>query len=352
VAVFSSDAPAAKDERACAWYGDERGGVLYFGEAAFWSSMRAAGGDPTADLRVPNPQRIGRFDLSSRRMLPPLDVSAPGGTGASGVWDVLAHPNGRVYFTTYFETSGWVDPATGRTQRLDALGVGLNELTTGPDGSVLASRYGTPGQGGSIVRFDPDGRLLSETPLDARPGVVVAPKTVAYDPVSELVWVTTDLVSTDGRSLGHDTRVVDRHGQSLVAVSGDETEVQFVRFADDGTGYFAERRGARLVLRVTTPARGGAPAALREWVLDEAFATALDFAQDVHVAADGRVVVARWSGEIDVVSPDLPDARAVHRVRLPRLADDGLYYTAVIAGDDVCSTLCADVQVVCAALPQ
>jgi hypothetical protein len=351
-AEIYSAAPPPGEERPCAWYGDRSGDVLYFGEAAFWSSMRAADGDPTADLRGEGPQRIGRFDLRSRRMLPALDVSTPGVRTASGVWDVHAHANGRVYFTTYFESSGWVDPATGEVRRLEGLGVGLNEIAAGPDGSLIASRYGSPGRGGSIVRFDPDGRILAEAPLRGRPGVLVAPKTVAYDPSADLVWVTTDLVAADGRSLGHDTRIVDRHGQDFVVLSGDEVELQFVLFAEDGTGYFAERRGPRLVLRVTTPARSGAPAKVRDVVLDERFAGALDFAQDVRVASDGRVVVARWSGEIDVVDLAGPGDPVVRRVRLPRPPEDGLYYTAVMADDRVCATLCAGLRVACALVPR
>jgi hypothetical protein len=265
---------------------------------------------------------------------------------------VHAHTDGRVYFTTYFDTSGWVDPATGRVARLEGLGVGLNELAAGPEGSLVASRYGSPGRGGSVVRFDPDGRILAEWALRGRPGVLVAPKTVAYDPSADLVWVTTDLVTVDGRSLGHDTRIVDRHGQDFVVVSGDEVEVQFVLFGADGTGYFAERRGARLVLRVTSPGRSGAPAQVREAILDEAFAGTFDFAQDVRVADDGRVVVARWSGEVDVVDLSVPGEPLVQRVRLPRPPEDGLYYTAVLSDDRVCATLCAGVRVACALLPR
>jgi len=66
-----------------------------------------SGGDPRADLRLEGPRPIGRFDLRTEQMLPALvtspDTSVP---THSGVRDVLAHPNGRIYYTTYFEESG------------------------------------------------------------------------------------------------------------------------------------------------------------------------------------------------------------------------------------------------------
>jgi hypothetical protein len=93
----------------CAWYGDARDGVLYFGQAPFWAAHRASGGDPRADLAHPGPQLVGRFDLEHERLLTPLDVTAPG--ARSGVWDVHAHANGRIYFTTFYEEMGWIDSA-------------------------------------------------------------------------------------------------------------------------------------------------------------------------------------------------------------------------------------------------
>ena len=34
--------PPSSEERYCAWFGDVRDGVLYFGQAAFWSAYRAS----------------------------------------------------------------------------------------------------------------------------------------------------------------------------------------------------------------------------------------------------------------------------------------------------------------------
>ena len=39
--------PPSGAERYCAWYGDVRGDVLYFGAAAFWEAMRAHGDQRT-----------------------------------------------------------------------------------------------------------------------------------------------------------------------------------------------------------------------------------------------------------------------------------------------------------------
>ena len=178
-----------------------------------------SGGDPRADLRLEGPRPIGRFDLRTEQMLPALvaspDTSVP---THSGVWDVLAHPNGRIYYTTYFEESGYVELSTGRAVALDQLGVGLNELALGPKGSLLATRYGgEAGGSGSIVRFDPDGALLSEWALAGPAGVKVAPKSLAYDPTRRAVWLTTDLLpDAGGGKVRQDGRGLDLAGRELV----------------------------------------------------------------------------------------------------------------------------------------
>src|SRR5271157_68843 len=127
-AILTETAPPPSDEKSyCAWYGDAREGVLYFGESAFWSAMRTAGGDPRADLKQEGPRLIGRFDVRAERMLPALAASPdPSVPAHSGVWAVLAHPNGRIYYTTYFEESGYVELSTGRAVGLGQLGFGLN----------------------------------------------------------------------------------------------------------------------------------------------------------------------------------------------------------------------------------
>jgi hypothetical protein len=153
--------PPSPDERYCAWFGDAREGVLYFGQAAFWSAMRDAVDDPLADLERAGPVPLGRFDLARERMLPSLELGEAGDrSGRSGVWDVLPHANGRIYYTVLFENSGWVDPATGEIQRWLHLGTGLNEIALGPDGTLLFSRYAR--DRGSIVIVDPDGTPVAE----------------------------------------------------------------------------------------------------------------------------------------------------------------------------------------------
>jgi len=337
--------PPSPVERYCAWYGDARDDVLYFGMAAFWSAMRSHGNDPMADLLEPGPVAIGRFDLRRERMLAPLDVGVDG--DRSGVWDVLAHPNGRVYFTTFYEAAGYADPASGRSVRFASLGAGLNELALGPDGSLLASRYGSgfAREGnGSIVSFDLDGALLAEFPLQAPDGYQVAPKTVAFDPTRRRIWVTTDLLPiASGSRPRHDTVVLSERGKELRRIS--EPEIQFVAFAADGTGYRAEVEGRRLWLRISTP--GDDPDGGQRILLDGSFAAALDNVQDIELAADGRAVVTRWSGWIHVI--DSPSE--VHSTRLPQFEDDGLYYSAVAEGDRICATYCAGASVVCGNIP-
>lgn len=343
-------------ESYCAWYGDAREGVLYFGESPFWSAMRAAGGDPTADLRASGLQRIGRMDLTNLVLLDPLEASGPLGSPArSSVWDVLAHPNGRVYFTTYFESAGMVDPASGEAIRFEALGVGLNELVLGPGGSILATRYADgAGGSGSVVWFHPDGQPIAEHRLSGERGVVVAAKSLAYDASRGQIWVNTDLLGADGGRLGHDVRVLNANGRELARWR--EPEVQFMSFDAAGQGLVVERSGTRLALRIVPPGEGpsdGVPRRSgRVLLLDDAFPVGVDFAQDVKPSddpGDRRYVVTRWSGRVHVVDPDAADA--VRTLDLPRSTPDSLYYTGVLRGGRVCATECAAIRVVCAAAP-
>lgn len=336
---IATAAESPGSERPCAWYGDARDGVLYFGESAFWSAERSHG-DPLADRLAPGPRRIGRFDLASRRLASPLDAGP--GEWPTGVWDVLAHPNGRTYFTTWFDAMGWVDARTGEVHRLEALGRALNEIAPGPDGSLLVSRYGSADGGagpGSILVTSLDGEPLAELPLAAPPGYRVAPKTVAFDPARDEIWVTTDLFPLQGGGIRHDAYLLDRSGREKRRI--ESPEIQFVAFGADGTGLLAEVEGSRLELRVRTPG-----ASDRVLLADPAFAPGLDFVQDIHFAADGRAVATRWSGIVHVFEPP----ESLTTIALPRLEPRGLYYSGVLADGHVCATHCGGVTVVCAPL--
>jgi hypothetical protein len=344
VSVHTAPAPSST-ERYCAWFGDVGGGILYFGQAAFWPAARAPGGTATSDLDREGPVLIGRFDLRQQRLLTPLEVGSPG--DRSGVWDVLAHPNGRIYFTTYFESAGYADLKTGAVRRLQGLGPGLNELAPGPLGSILISRYSAaPGDepSGSIAIVEPDGRLLAELPLDAPPGFAAMPKTVAFDTSRGEIWVTTDLLPEGDGIVRHDTRVLDTAGAEKRRI--EEPEIQFVAFRGDGTGYRAEVEGHDLRLRAV-PAETPHPDPGWLVSLDDDFPTPFDFVQDIYLHPDGRTVVTRWSGWVHVVE----SSGQVRSVRLPTLAPGGLYYTGVLAGKRLCATCCADVSVVCRDAP-
>jgi hypothetical protein len=344
--VVAHAEPPSAEERYCAWYGDARGSILYFGQAAFWSSYRASGTrgadveDPRADLAHAGPQLIGRFDLRRGELLPPLDVSSA--DARSGVWDVHVHVNGRVYFTTYFESMGWVDPRSGEVRRLEALGPYLNEIAPGPGGNLLVSRYASAaGAGsGSIVLITPEGELVAEYPLQPPLGYLAAPKTPAFDPARGEIWATMDLLPDDGGAVRHDAYVLGLDGREKRRI--EQPEIQFVAFGADGTGYRAEREGDRLWLHVAPPGAAG-----KRVLLDDAFPADFDFAQDIHVAGDARAVVTRWSGFVHVVGPRY----ATQTLRLPALDPGGLYYSGVLTGDRVCATYCADVSVVCESLP-
>jgi hypothetical protein len=277
-------------------------------------------------------------------MLSPLAITpAP---ARSGVWDVLAHPNGWLYFTTFWERAGRVEPASGRVEWFAAAGEALNELALLPDGRVLASRYGSGGASGSVVVLSERGEVLVEHALTASEGIVAAAKSVAYDAARDAIWVNTDLLPASGGVSTHDARVISlRDGRELARWS--EPELQFVTFAADGTGFLVERSGELLVLRVVAPnARGPLALAGRFIPLDEAFPAALDFAQDVKLAPNGSAIVTRWSGVVNVVSPSGEVRRLEFRKR-----DGALYYTGVAKRGSICATRCAGVEVVCEALP-
>jgi hypothetical protein len=335
-------APAPSDtERYCAWYADRSGDVLYVGEAAFWWAMRRSGGDPRGDLGAEGPRRIGRFDLAAERWLPPLDVTREG--SRSGVWDVHVDRDGQVWFTSFFEPGGRVDPRSGAVTHLDAAGAGLNELAPGPADRVLASRYGAGGgaDGGELVALDHAGAIASRWPVPAPPGYRVAPKTPAWNSAHQRLVTTTDLIPDAGGEVRHDAYQLEAEGAAWRR--RQQPELQFVAADASGTEYRVElHAGGGLWLRRIDPDGPG-----RQVLLDPRFPSAHDFAQDLKLGPDGRVVVTRWSGAVHVVDAD----GAVATLRLPKLDPDGLYYTAVIRGDRLCATWCADVTVVCADAP-
>jgi hypothetical protein len=351
---YQAIAPSA-DEQYCGWFGEARDGVLYFGQSAFWSEFHRNDGDPRGDLETTGPQQVGRFDLAREEFLAPLEV--PGATSKSGIWDVLPHPNGRIYFTSYFETAGYVDSASGRVVQFDGAGVGLNELALGPRDSILASRYGGAiDPDGSVVELDVDGRVLQEMPLRAPEGMLIEPKTVAYDAFRRQIWVTTDLLmaseeQAEGQTAGlgaahHPTVILTTDGREIDRI--DDVEVQFVRFRPDGTGYLAILDGTRLELAVLAGDDPDATLATATRIpLDSAFPRSYDFVQDLTIGDDGHALVTRWSGVIHLIDA----AGRVGSRRLPEYDYFGLSYRATVVDDRVCATYCADVSVVCAPVP-
>ncbi len=346
-------APPSSVEAYCAWYAEPDGGVLYFGQSAFWSASRRMGGQPRADLSVAGPRWIGRFDLRAERFLDPLDVAGSGGEALSGVWDVLpvGGSTGQVYFTTYFDAAGSLDLTTGAVSIFHSAGRFLNELAVGPEpGQILASRYADAANGGgAVVLLDAQGKVLAEYPLPAPEGYALAAKTVAWDPIARRLWVTTDLLPAPDQPaatafphptlvLAADGREVERFGTTL-----DPLEIQFARFDSAGRGHLALVRGGRLELAVlAADAERRGLAGAKRLLLDSDFSQELDFAQDIHVAADDTVVVTRWSGIIHLIEP----TGRLRSIQLPR-SGDALYYSAVLEDGRLCATRCGEVEVIC-----
>jgi hypothetical protein len=195
-----------------------------------------------------------------------------------------------------------------------------------------------------VIRFDREGHTVQQWSLVAPPGYRVAPKTPLWDGLRRVLLVTTDHLSlTDAAARPRHEAIAIDEGERARLLP-EQPELMFVAKGEDGTIYRAEFQKQALWLTVVPPPERGEP---RRVPLDDAFAPELDFAQDIQVAADGRVAVTRWSGVVHVLHPD----GRVGRTALPRLDPSGLYYTAVLHGDRLCATYCADVTVVCADAP-
>ena len=120
-----------------------------------------------------------------------------------------------------------------------------------------------------------------------------------------------------------------------------------MRFGPDGTGYFAERDGPLLSLRIRSPERAGSAILTGRIVpLDDEFRGEQDFVQEIQLDAGGTVVLTRWSGRIHLVSR----SGSTRVIELPRPGGEGLYYTGLLTGDRLCATYCSGVTVVCRAL--
>jgi len=337
-------------ERYSAWFGDERDGVIYFGLSPFWTEYHAHGGDPSADLLEPSAHAIGRFDMAHEAFLPAVIARRPGPDSRSSVWDVLAHPNGWVYYTTYFEEMGRVRPGMGDVERFDSLGRGLNEIALGPgpDQNLYVTRYGA-GQGdGGVAVVSPEGKLVREVRLHARPGATTAPKSIAVDPSSGEVWLNADVIARDKSvtfaafHLGPDLALLERFDPPY--------ELEFVAFDAAGRGFFVEDRNGRLGLRVV---RAGAELL----AVDLGPRDPHDFAQDIHFAPDGTAAIAFWSGRVEVVRQK--DGNYEHaRLLLERPkecvseSDPSLFYSAFVSGGSVYATLYCDATIVRAPLPE
>ena len=351
-AVFRAPELSQGGERYSAWFADEQAGVVYFGLSPFWTALWATG-DPKADLRVPGAHLIGRFDLASESFLPPLVARAAGPDVRASVWDVLAHPNGWVYYTTFYEEMGRVRPATGEVEYFPALGRGLNELALGPEGQIYVTRYGSgldaperAGDGGLVVVSE-DGRKLRETTLHARDGAVTAVKSVAVDPRSGRAFVNADVLREKGDV--EFARFVIEPDLESVFVLTETPELLFVAFDRSGRGILVEDADGRLRLSIADGERQLAS-------VDLGARAPADFAQDIHFAPDGTAAIAFWSGRVELVRER--EGRLEHaRIDLDKPGDCGppagrsLVYSAFVAARAVYATLYCGATILRGPLP-
>ena len=297
---------------------------------------------------------IGRFDLASESFLPPLVAQAESPAVRSSVWDVLAHPNGWIYYTTFYEEMGRVRPETGEVERFPALGRGLNELALGPEGQVFVTRYGSglsdpQAQGdGALVLVSAAGRKLREIPLHARDGAVTAVKSVAVDPHSGRVFLNADVLLDAGGvefarfMLGPDL--------ALLELSHGAPELLFIAFARNGRALAIEDDAGRLRLSLRDGERERAS-------VDLGPRAPADFAQDIHFARDGSAAIAFWSGRVELVRE--VDGRLEHaRLELEKPADckppagRSLVYSAFATKRAVYATLYCGVAILRGPLPE
>jgi hypothetical protein len=351
--VFRMERANRGVETYSAWFGDSGGRILYFGLSPFWELWWRTGGDARADLAKPGDHLIGRFDLERQTFLPPLRVRSMGFDARSSVWDVLAHSNGRIYYTTYFEEIGSVNPDGSDARAFSGLGAGFNELYEGPDGHIYVTRYSDAPRDverqryGAVVVLTPDGELVREIRFERDDQRFTAPKSLAVDPISGEIWLNTDTFWVDG-SILHETLRLAPDGRVLSREVAPP-ELHFVRFDAGGRGYFAESLNAAFRLRITLGERELA-------VIPLGPRNPLDFIQDIHFTARGDTLLAFWSGRVTLVRQEGSVFRSVDLL-LSRpegcVPPQGrsLLYSAVAFGERIYATLYCGASILSAPIP-
>ncbi len=352
--VFQAEDANRGSENYSAWFGDSDGRVIYFGLSPFWELWWAEQGDSSADLREPGDHLIGRFDLQNRVFLSPLLVRAGAEDVRSSVWDVLAHSNGRVYYSTYFEELGWVDPETGEVGFIEGHGVGFNEIVEGPGGNLYITRYSNSpsnpaGQSfGGLVVLTPDGEMLREVRFGRTDRQFTAPKSVAVDPKTGEVWLNADVFLEKG---GIEFAMIhlDAEGKILERAS-DGSELMFMDFDASGNGYFVVDDAGTIELLVRR-----AEEVVSRFDLGPRIPG--DFAQDLQINSDGEVAISFWSGSV-VVSSERAGQQRWTRITLPKPRrcnpprGRSVTYSAFIHEQRVYATLYCGASITSAPIPE
>jgi hypothetical protein len=235
---------------------------------------------------------------------------------------VLVHSNGRIYYTTFWNEFGSVQPDGSDVRHYAGAGEGLNELWEGPGGEIYVTRY--LGERPGVAVFSPDGRLVRELVTPQPAGARVCPKSLAVDPSTGEVWFNTDTFYDDGRDPGFDAYRVSADGAVLEQVT--HPLLVFVSFDAAGRGWFVDDADGAWSVRIVEPGGRTTRVALGGH-------GRLDVVQDVHHAGD-VAVLATWGRRVFAVRA--PAGGPAERCVLPPPSLDcggepALGYSAVVS---------------------
>ena len=171
-------------------------------------------------------------------------------------------------------------------------------------------------------------------------GSVLAPKTVAWDPSTDAIWVSTDVLPERKGPGGHPTIVLNFDGSERARI--DDVEVQYARFLEDGTGYFAVASGRTLKLASPPPA-GQGPGARRRTLDHAGYPISPGSRFRPGPPSQRRRPCPRHHlGRAHFLGPSRNGPVPSRSSTFLDPAPDGLYYSAAVRAERaICATYCA-----------